>query len=228
MDWAAEQYSKAAHIPKKVPFAPADQDRALGKNPCLIHHKLVPQVWGMTQHPQSVVWLVLGMGRTMFGEAVCLWLSDGSVWLWGTSSFRHLRGTLVEHERHPQDLVSDPGPGQRMLGHSWARLPSEGVWACRKIHSPQSPTDAPQGIQGRKVSKCTFPKELPDLSMAPPWPQAVALPSHRCLLSVPRCLFLSAPTIPPGFGNCSHVQHHPPWPSPRSEQEFQRDFARLP
>lgn len=98
MDWVAEQYNKAAHIPNNVPFAPAGQDWPLGKNPCLIHRKLVPQVWDMTQHPQSVDWLVLGMGRTMFGEAVCLWLSEGPVWLQRISSFRHLRGTLVEQE----------------------------------------------------------------------------------------------------------------------------------
>lgn len=133
------------------------------------------------------------------------------------------------NERHPQDLVSDTHPGQRMLGHSWVRLAPEGRWACRKTHTLQSPSDAPPGIQGRKVSKYTSPKELPDLSLAPPRPQAFALPSHYSLiLPVLQCLFLSAPTTPPGFGNCSHVQHHAPWPAPRSEQEFQRDFARLP
>lgn len=53
MDWIAEQHSKAAHVPEKIPSAPAGQDLALGKDPCLIHHKLVPQVWDMTQHPQG-------------------------------------------------------------------------------------------------------------------------------------------------------------------------------
>lgn len=81
MHWAAEQDTEAAHISKQIPFTPAGQDWSLGKNPWLIHHKLVPQVWDMTQHPQSVDWLILGTGRALFGEPECLWLSEGSVWL---------------------------------------------------------------------------------------------------------------------------------------------------
>lgn len=59
-----------------------------------------------------------------------------------------------------------------LLGQAGLR----GEMACSKTHTPQSPSDAPRGIQGRKVSKHTFPKELPDLSTAPPWPPGFCAP----------------------------------------------------
>lgn len=114
-------------------------------------------------------------------------------------------------KKDPQGLVSwhssmgREGPGAPGPTWPWKRR-----CACRKIMS-HSQSDAPQSIQGKEICKITFPKELPDLSMAPPQPWAFALTSRCCLiLSARQCLFPPAPTTPPHLGKCSHVQHRSP------------------